>query len=435
MLTLNLKKESNDNLVVQGKLIIYLSTNVNQLMSNPGPSRVQGITSALANMGMHESITSLSPTSAPAGNTLSRTPSSNAAVAEPSPMQMPTPRIPSSAATSPETEQSCSTRPISSGGVHAPHTAAPPTASSLATSPGQGASPANAQQRDFNPNVDQYEALPPGWERRIDPLGRTYYVDHNTRTTTRNRPSPNQNANHTNQDSETNAARDQHSRRILADDMVDVTGAGAASSTFHSSSTSAQSVSFNVQSTVEESGESLPAGWEERYTPEGRPYYVDHNKRTTTWVDPRRPIILRVMGPNGQGVALQPQTISQFGPLPSGWEMRLTSTARVYFVDHNTKTTTWDDPRLPSTLDANIPQYKRDFTRKLFYFRSQPVMRAQPGSYWITVRRNHIFEDSYAEIMRQTPSDLKKRLMVDFDSKDGFDYGGLGYDGLLRCDG
>jgi E3 ubiquitin-protein ligase NEDD4 len=41
------------------------------------------------------------------------------------------------------------------------------------------------------------------------------------------------------------------------------------------------------------------------------------------------------------------------------------------------------------------------------------------------VRRNHIFEDSYAEIMRQTPNDLKKRLMIKFDGEDGLDYGGL----------
>ncbi|KAI9607674.1 hypothetical protein KEM48_003584 [Puccinia striiformis f. sp. tritici PST-130] len=109
----------------------------------------------------------------------------------------------------------------------------------------------------------------------------------------------------------------------------------------------------------------LPAGWEQRFTPEGRPYFVDHNTRTTTWVDPRRQQLLRVMGPNGNNV--QPQAVSQLGPLPSGWEMRLTSTARVYFVDHNTKTTTWDDPRLPSSLDQNVPQYKRDFRRKLIY--------------------------------------------------------------------
>ena len=152
---------------------------------------------------------------------------------------------------------------------------------------------------------------------------------------------------------------------------------------------------------------SLPAGWDERYNSEGRPYYVDHSTRTTTWVDPRRQISIRVMGPNGQkSTCLQPQTISQLGPLPSGWEMRFTSKARVYFVDHNTETVTWDDPRLPSSIDSNVPQYKRDFSRKLLYFRSQPVMRAQPMRARfpvyckIQVRRNHIFEDSYAGIMR-----------------------------------
>lgn len=32
----------------------------------------------------------------------------------------------------------------------------------------------------------------------------------------------------------------------------------------------------------------LPAGWEQRYTPDGRAYFVDHNTRATTWIDPRR---------------------------------------------------------------------------------------------------------------------------------------------------
>jgi len=94
----------------------------------------------------------------------------------------------------------------------------------------------------------------------------------------------------------------------------------------------------------------------------------------------------------------------------------------VYFVDHNTKTTTWDDPRLlPSSLDANLPQHARDFRRKLIYFRSQPAMRAQPGNCQINVRRDHIFEDSYAEIMQQTPNDLKKRLVIKFEGEDGLD--------------
>ena len=40
--------------------------------------------------------------------------------------------------------------------------------------------------------------------------------------------------------------------------------------------------------------------------------------------------------------------VKSLPPLPKGWEMRLTPTSLVYFVDHNTQTTSWDDPRLPS---------------------------------------------------------------------------------------
>lgn len=364
---------------------------------------------------------------------LSRTPSSHATTSETSTpiMSMPTPVIPGTQdLEQPQQPQpNNATRPVSSGGpssaVHPQNPMRPSTHGIV--SPGQTLASNNSAQHNYNASEDQFGPLPEGWERRIDPLGRTYYVDHNSRTTTWNRPSPNQAVNHHAQEGETNAARDQHSRRILADDLLEASS--GAPNTQRSGTTGAQPgnpavVGAGGGTTTAGSG-SLPAGWEERYTPEGRPYYVDHNTRTTTWVDPRRQTIIRVMGPNGQSTSLQPQTISQLGPLPSGWEMRLTSTARVYFVDHNTKTTTWDDPRLPSSLDANVPQYKRDFRRKLIYFRSQPAMRAQPGNCQIKVRRNHIFEDSYAEIMRQTPNDLKKRLMIKFEGEDGLDYGGL----------
>ena len=52
-------------------------------------------------------------------------------------------------------------------------------------------------------------------------------------------------------------------------------------------------------------------------------------------------------------------------------------------------------------------------------------MRPLPGQCHITVRRTSIFEDAYSEIMRYTPADLKKRLMIKFHGEDGLDYGGL----------
>lgn len=427
MLTLDLKK-SNDNLVVHGKLIIYLSTNVSQPISNPGPpSLVSGVAEAFSRMNVDESSVSVNSPGGSGGDpSLSRQTSANASNATTTPtMQMPSPSIPR--VTNPELQPpqqhhqpSSQPRPLSGSN---PSQATNPVHQNNhgPTNPSQSA----GAQRNFNPHEDQFGPLPPGWERRIDPLGRTYYVDHNARSTSWNRPSTNQAVNNSTQSGETNAARDNHNRRILADDMLETsTPAQVTRNPSTAVNTAAGAIAASTNATTAGAGP-LPAGWEERYTPEGRAYYVDHNTRTTTWVDPRRQTVIRVMGPNGQNTSLQPQTMAQLGPLPSGWEMRLTSTARVYFVDHNTKTTTWDDPRLPSSLDANVPQYKRDFRRKLIYFRSQPAMRTQPGNCQIKVRRNHIFEDSYAEIMRQTPTDLKKRLMIKFDGEDGLDYGGL----------
>lgn len=311
-----------------------------------------------------------------------------------------------------------------------------------ANAPANGDSLTGRQYLSFE---DQYGRLPPGWERRTDNFGRTYYVDHNSRTTTWERPMLNQSESERGQRREnyTEAERRQHRGRTLPGQTPQSPVLSATSSTTTANNVTNNNNSGNV--TVNSSGANtpvsaaaavsmaatggttrglgeLPSGWEQRFTNEGRPYFVDHNTRTTTWVDPRRQQYIRTFGPN---TTIQQQPVSQLGPLPSGWEMRLTNTARVYFVDHNTKTTTWDDPRLPSSLDQNVPQYKRDFRRKVIYFRSQPALRILPGQCHIKVRRDHIFEDSYQEIMRQTPDDLKKRLMIKFDGEEGLDYGGV----------
>ncbi|TWW64782.1 Membrane-associated guanylate kinase, WW and PDZ domain-containing protein 2 [Takifugu flavidus] len=44
--------------------------------------------------------------------------------------------------------------------------------------------------------------------------------------------------------------------------------------------------------------------------------------------------------------APQPEETDELGPLPDNWEMAYTEKGEVYFIDHNTKTTSWLDPRL-----------------------------------------------------------------------------------------
>jgi E3 ubiquitin-protein ligase NEDD4 len=252
---------------------------------------------------------------------------------------------------------------------------------------------------------DAGNPLPDGWERRVDPQGRTYYVDHNTRSTTWYGPSSSQ------------QSRPPPQPAPARNTSV-VSSASSVTSTASSAATPSTASSVISTSSSGYSDVPLPLGWEERRTPEGRPYFVDHTTRTTTWVDPRRTM-------NQSSLAPAASVNSNLGPLPSGWEMRLTSTARVYFVDHNTRTTTWDDPRLPTNPDDNAPQYKRDYRRKVVYFRSQPKMRVLPGKCDIKVRRTRVLEDSFSAVMGHSAEDLKRRLMVNFEGEDGLDYGGV----------
>ncbi|KAK1480052.1 E3 ubiquitin-protein ligase hulA, partial [Colletotrichum cuscutae] len=388
MLTRDLKK-STDNLVVHGKLIVNLSTNLTT------PARAGQASSSRPSLVPPAQGSSLSTLSAPAADAR-----------------------PGSAMGVPNGG------PAPGSQVNLPHRPASMTSTGPPPAANGGPPPAR-NSSTLSPFEDAQGRLPAGWERREDNLGRTYYVDHNTRTTSWNRPTVAGAVEQRNdREAATQVERQRHQNRTLPEDRT-----GASSPTLQAQQAAAQSANnatmMHTGATSPGTGE-LPPGWEQRWTPEGRPYFVDHNTRTTTWVDPRRQQYIRMYGgQNAQNGTIQQQPVSQLGPLPSGWEMRLTNTARVYFVDHNTKTTTWDDPRLPSSLDQNVPQYKRDFRRKLIYFRSQPAMRILSGQCHIKVRRSHIFEDSFAEITRQSATDLKKRLMIKFDGEDGLDYGGL----------
>uniref|UniRef100_A0A3Q1HV37 Membrane-associated guanylate kinase, WW and PDZ domain-containing protein 1 n=1 Tax=Anabas testudineus TaxID=64144 RepID=A0A3Q1HV37_ANATE len=50
---------------------------------------------------------------------------------------------------------------------------------------------------------------------------------------------------------------------------------------------------------------------------------------------------------NGQQTLAEPQVSPEdpLGPLPENWEMAYTENGELYFIDHNTKTTSWLDPR------------------------------------------------------------------------------------------
>lgn len=93
---------------------------------------------------------------------------------------------------------------------------------------------------------DVEEPLPRGWEKQLDSKGRTYYLDHNTHTSTWVRP------------------------KASASDVED----------------------------DDDSLPPLPGGWEWRVDSKGRKYYLNHNTRTTTWTrPPPLEVVARDLGP------------------------------------------------------------------------------------------------------------------------------------------
>uniref|UniRef100_A0A8C5TQX3 E3 ubiquitin-protein ligase n=1 Tax=Malurus cyaneus samueli TaxID=2593467 RepID=A0A8C5TQX3_9PASS len=365
--------------------------------------------------------------------------------------------------------------------------------------------------------------LPPGWEEKVDNLGRTYYVNHNNRSTQWHRPSlvdvGSESENNIRQINQEAAHRRFRSRRHISEDLepepmesADIpepweTISEEASASGDSLSLSlppppaspvsrtspqelSEELSRRLQVTPDSNGEQLasliqrepssrlrscsvtdavaeqsqlslgmkdspvrravkdtlsnpqspqpspynspkpqhkgaqsflPPGWEMRIAPNGRPFFIDHNTKTTTWEDPRLkfPVHLR------SKASLNPNDL---GPLPPGWEERIHLDGRTFYIDHNNKITQWEDPRLqnPAITGPAVP-YSREFKQKYDYFRKKLKKPADiPNRFEMKLHRNNIFEESYRRIMSvKRPDVLKARLWIEFESEKGLDYGGV----------
>ncbi|XP_023028955.1 suppressor of deltex [Leptinotarsa decemlineata] len=246
------------------------------------------------------------------------------------------------------------------------------------------------------------QPLPTGWEMRRDPRGRVYYVDHNSRTTTWQRP---------------NSERLQHFQQWQGQRQHIVQqGNQRFLYSQHQPTGPAPAPGPSAVSDEDDGLGALPAGWEKRVQPEGRVYFVNHKNRTTQWEDPRT----------------QGQEISEVEEvaLPPGWEIRYTEDQKRYFVDHNTKTTTFDDPRPGAPKGPKgvygVPRaYERSFKWKISQFRFLCQSNALPSHIKIQVTRQTLFEDSFHTIMRLPAYELRRRLYIILKGEEGLDYGGV----------
>uniref|UniRef100_A0A672SAR2 E3 ubiquitin-protein ligase n=1 Tax=Sinocyclocheilus grahami TaxID=75366 RepID=A0A672SAR2_SINGR len=152
----------------------------------------------------------------------------------------------------------------------------------------------------------------------------------------------------------------------------------------------------------------LLPGWEMRIAPNGRPFFIDHNSRTTTWEDPRLkyPVHMRTKA------SLDP---GDLGPLP-------VSINRVVLSNITHKSQLFQQP----CVTCAVP-YSREFKQKYDYFRKKLKKPADiPNRFEMKLHRNNILEESYRRIMSmKRPDSLKARLWIEFESEKGLDYGGV----------
>ncbi|XP_039514056.1 membrane-associated guanylate kinase, WW and PDZ domain-containing protein 2 isoform X5 [Pimephales promelas] len=80
------------------------------------------------------------------------------------------------------------------------------------------------------------------------------------------------------------------------------------------------------------------------------------------------------------------QENDDLGPLPDNWEMAYTEKGEVYFIDHNTKTTSWLDPRLAKKAkppeeceEDEKPPFTRDATQLKGTFLTTALQKSNMG--------------------------------------------------------
>ncbi|KAM8755725.1 membrane-associated guanylate kinase, WW and PDZ domain-containing protein 3a isoform 1-T1 [Acanthopagrus schlegelii] len=92
----------------------------------------------------------------------------------------------------------------------------------------------------------------------------------------------------------------------------------------------------------DDSQEPLPKNWEMAYTETGMVYFIDHNSKTTTWLDPRL------------AKKAKPPEKCEEGELPYGWEKIEDPQFGTYYVDHINQKTQFENPVMEAKRKMSV---------------------------------------------------------------------------------
>ncbi|XP_046730508.1 membrane-associated guanylate kinase, WW and PDZ domain-containing protein 1b isoform X3 [Silurus meridionalis] len=127
----------------------------------------------------------------------------------------------------------------------------------------------------------------------------------------------------------------------------------------------------------------LPENWEMAYTENGEVYFIDHNTKTTSWIDPRcldKPQKPLEECDDDEGV--HTEELDNDLELPTGWERIDDPVYGVYYVDHINRKTQYENPILEAKRKKQLEQ-------------------SQPAEEWIEENASRAPLASYAAIHRE----------------------------------
>uniref|UniRef100_A0A4X1TK89 HECT-type E3 ubiquitin transferase n=1 Tax=Sus scrofa TaxID=9823 RepID=A0A4X1TK89_PIG len=234
---------------------------------------------------------------------------------------------------------------------------------------------------DSNDSASQHQEelppppLPPGWEEKVDNLGRTYYVNHNNRTTQWHRPSlmdvsseSDSNIRQINQEA---AHRRFRSRRHISEDLEPEPSEGG----------DGPEPWETISEEVNISGDSLslalpppPASPVSRTSPQELSEELSRRLQITPDSNGEQFGSLIQREPSSrlrscsvtdavtEQAHLPPPSVAYVHTtpgLPSGWEERKDAKGRTYYVNHNNRTTTWTRPIMQEDPRLKFPVHMR----------------------------------------------------------------------------
>ncbi|XP_056357100.1 membrane-associated guanylate kinase, WW and PDZ domain-containing protein 1 isoform X16 [Oenanthe melanoleuca] len=139
-----------------------------------------------------------------------------------------------------------------------------------------------------------------------------------------------------------------------------------------------QSLPQYLPPSAEDSLGPLPDNWEMAYTENGEVYFIDHNTKTTSWLDPR--CLNKQQKPleeceDDEGV--HTEELDSELELPAGWEKIEDPVYGVYYVDHINRKTQYENPVLEAKRKKQLEQQQQPPEGKPFFTRNPSELKGK----------------------------------------------------------